>query len=374
MNATCIDTAMKYMNTMKLKVSNFLIQKTRIEKYNKTSGSKAGKKGLFGPILNRIREAGGGNSSNLKCNGDNSSKGADQLRNLTVSLMKCEANINTSCNADLPTINVTDLNLCNTAMTAFAALTKECQLKSGSSACSCWTNSTLSFSSNAVKKCDISDDNKKMTKAKKACTTAFGQCRKLEDSVSSALSACAPANTKSRAIADIKQGIKNKNAASTAVTKINATGQATSRASASVTCAVFITMINDVQPDLLRAPLLEGLETKLTKVNDATVGTCTTAQKTTLITLATSTAGKAGAIDLAIESKQSDLLISSGTTVSITAVNATLFETTTVAAGATTIAGATAAAGPTTAAGATTTKSASKRQRKIFKASKMKNW
>jgi len=206
-----------------------------------------------------------------------------------------------------------------------------------------------------------------MTAAKKACTTAFGKCRKLEDSVSSALSACAPANTKSRAIADIKQGVKNKNAASKAVTKINSTGQATSRASTSVTCTVFITIVNDVQQDLLRAPLLKGLETKLTKVNDATVGTCTAAQKTTLIALATETAGKAGAIDLAIESKQSDLLISSGSTVSITAVNATIFETTTAAAGATTIAGATTAAD-------TTTKSSAKRQRRMFKASKIQNW
>merc|ERR1712218_731725 len=82
MNETCINTAMSYMKIMKDKVSNFLRQKTRVSKYSTTSGNKAGKKGLFGPILNRIREAGGGNSSNLKCNGDNSSAGAKQLANL----------------------------------------------------------------------------------------------------------------------------------------------------------------------------------------------------------------------------------------------------------------------------------------------------
>ena len=109
MNETCINTAMKYMKIMKDRVSNFLKQKTRITKYNETSGNKAGKKGLFGPILNRIREAGGGNSSNLKCNGDNSSSGATQLKNLTSLLILCEDNINTSCNANLPVINTTSL-------------------------------------------------------------------------------------------------------------------------------------------------------------------------------------------------------------------------------------------------------------------------
>merc|ERR1712037_750853 len=80
MNETCINTAMSYMKIMKDRVSNFLRQKTRITKFQTTAGNKAGKKGLFGPILNRIREAGGGNSSNLKCNGDNSSAGATQIQ------------------------------------------------------------------------------------------------------------------------------------------------------------------------------------------------------------------------------------------------------------------------------------------------------
>merc|ERR1712123_245381 len=175
MNETCINTAMKYVKIMKDRVSNFLKQKTRITKYNETSGNKAGKKGLFAPILNRIREAGGGNSSNLKCNGDNSSAGAKQFLNLTVSLMKCEGNINKSCNGDLPKINATEHALCNTAMTAFANLTAGCIKKSGTAACTCWEGADLAFTVKAVKKCDIKEDNKKMTAAKKKCTTAFGK-------------------------------------------------------------------------------------------------------------------------------------------------------------------------------------------------------
>merc|ERR1719477_184341 len=325
MNETCINTAMSYMKIMKDKVSNFLRQKTRIGKYQTTSGNKAGKKGLFGPILNRIREAGGGNSSNLRCNGDNSGAGAKQLKNLTSLLGACEENINTSCNANLPVINTTEHDLCHTAMTAFANLTKDCQMKTGEEACTCWTNSTLEFSANAVKKCDIKDDNKKMTEAKKECTTAFGKCRKIEDSVSLALSACSPANTKSRATADIKQGLKNKAAVAKATAKINATASnSTSRAAASIACAVFITDIKSATAEILRAPLLAGTETVLLALVGVTVATCSSEDKTTLFTLSVEMDRTADTIDLNIESKQNDLLISQGATVSTIVIQATI--------------------------------------------------
>lgn len=316
MNESCINTAMTYMKIMKDRVSNFLRQKARVSKFSSTSGNKAGKKGLFGPIINRIREAGGGNSSNLKCNGANSSAGAKQMQNLTSLLSACEGDINTSCNANLPKINTTEHDLCQTAMEAFAALTKDCQKMTGSAACSCWTNSTLEFSVKAVQKCDISADNKKMTSAKKACTTAFGKCRKIEDSVSLALSACSPANTKSRATADIKQGLKNKAAKNKATAKINATATATSRAAASITCAVFITDIIAATAEILRAPLISGTETTLLMIATATVATCTSDEKTKLLTLSVEMDRTADSIDLNIESKQTDLLISEGTTVS----------------------------------------------------------
>merc|ERR1712038_1703038 len=321
MNETCINTAMSYMKIMKDKVSNFLRQKTRVSKYSTTSGNKAGKKGLFGPILNRIREAGGGNSSNLKCNGDNSGAGAKQLANLTSLLGACEENINASCNANQPSINQTEHDLCENAMTAFAALTKDCQKKTGAEACACWTNSTLETSVAVVKKCDISDDNKAMTKAKKQCTTAFGKCRKVEDSVSEALSACSPANTKSRATADIKQGLKNKAAVTKATEKINATASnSTSRQAASMTCAVFTTSVISATAEILRAPLLKGVETVLLALVSATVATCTSAEKTKLLTLSVEMDKTAVNIDLNIEHKQLDLQISQGTTVSTSAL------------------------------------------------------
>jgi hypothetical protein len=271
--------------------------------------------------LNRIREAGGGNSSNLKCNGDNSSAGAKQLANLTSLLGACEDDIHTACSESHPTINQTEHDLCEAEMASFSALTKDCQKKTGKEACACWTNSTLATRVAEVKKCDISDDNKAMTKAKKGCTTAFGKCRKVEDSVSESLSACSPANTKSRATADIKQGLKNKAAVTKATEKINATASnSTSRQAASMTCAVFTTSVISATAEILRAPLLKGVETVLLALASATVATCTSAEKTKLFTLSVEMDKTAVNIDLNIEHKQLDLQISQGTTVSTSAL------------------------------------------------------
>jgi len=236
----------------------------------------------------------------------------------------------------------------------------DCQKKTGEKACACWTNSTLATRVAEVKKCDISDDNKAMTKAKKACTNAFGKCRKVEDSVSSVLSACSPANTKSRATADIKQGLKNKAAVTSATAKINATASnSTSRQAASMTCAVFTTNIISATAEISRAPLLKGTETVLLALVSATVATCTSAEKTKLLTLSVEMDRTAVSIDLNLEHKQTDLLISQGTTVSTSAIQAIIDAE----ANATT-------AAPATMTMAMTTGSSAKRR--MFKASKVR--
>ena len=85
-SASCLATAVKYMDIVAKIIANFEKQRTRMTNQNKTGGSKAGKKGLFGPLVARITEAGGGNSSNLSCAGTTGSPGARQLANLTALL------------------------------------------------------------------------------------------------------------------------------------------------------------------------------------------------------------------------------------------------------------------------------------------------
>merc|ERR1712083_137084 len=195
------------------------------------------------------------------------------------------------------------------------------------------------------------------TAAKKKCTEAFGKCRKIEDEVSPALSACSPANTKSRATADIKQGLKNKAAVKKATAKINATAAATSRAAVTVTCAVFIVDVKAATTEILRAPLLKGTETKLLALVSVTVATCSSTEQTTLSSLSVEMTRTADAIDLNIASKQSDLQISEGTTAKISDIQAEIDAV------------------PTTAAPSPTVMTTgSSAKRRMFKASKVRGW
>jgi len=256
------------------------------------------------------------------------------MANLTAQLGACEADIHDACDNTHPNINDTEHDLCEDAMTAFGAATKACQLKTAAAACACWTNSSLASMANIVKKCDISADNKAMTKAKKNCTTAFGKCRKVEDSVSLTLSACSPANTKTRATADIKQGLKNKAAAAKASAKINETAAASNASSrhGGIPCSGFITIVKDATQEILRAPLLGALETKLLAVVSTTVITCSSTEVTTLYPLSVEMDKAGAAIDLNIASKQNDLLISQGQTASVTALQAEIDAEATTAA------------------------------------------
>merc|ERR1719220_501288 len=298
MPEACITNAMSYLKLVKKKVANFNAQKTRVERFTSVSGKKSGKKGVFGPILNRIREAGGGNSSNLKCNGDATNAGAAKLANLTAELGACEASINASCNSGLPSINMT-----------------------GADACTCWTSAELAAAKDAISGagvCDISDDNKLMTAAKKACTTAFGACRKLEDTVSPALSACSPSNSVTKLTAAITQGTKNKAAAQGLKTKV--ASAASARAAGNYSCSAFITAVTAAIAQIEAAALSSGLETLLTDLSSSTVAACSTDEKTALTATSTLIDAAVTVIEEYITEKQSALEIQTGSTIAVSTV------------------------------------------------------
>ena len=117
-------------------------------------GGKSGKKGLFGPVVRRITEHGGGNTSNLTCNGKKNS-GAAQLTNLTETLLKCETDIEKACDPkNLPAPNKTEVDECNDAIKVFKVKTTACIKKSGSEACTCWDDKAIETASSTIKKCD----------------------------------------------------------------------------------------------------------------------------------------------------------------------------------------------------------------------------
>ena len=104
--------------------------------------------------MRRITENGGGNSSNLTCNGQKNS-GAAQLTNLTETLLKCEVEIKKNCDpSNLPQPNMTEVTICNAAITIFKNKTGECLKKTGSAACTCWDDTTIASAATTIKTCD----------------------------------------------------------------------------------------------------------------------------------------------------------------------------------------------------------------------------
>ena len=144
-------------------------------------------------------------------------------------------------------------------------------------------------------------------------------------------------------------------------TKINAAENVATRSAASLTCSAFIVMVREAAQDMIRAPLLESTETKINLLVEATVATCSVDEKTRLLAASVEVDMAADAIDLNIDSKQADLLISTGTTVSISAVNATITSKSSTTSS-------------TTLSPVTTTRATQRRGRKMFKAAKMKMW
>merc|ERR1712012_1155217 len=95
-NEPCIDNAVTYMKQLKLAVKNFGKQYNRILTNAKQSSGKSSKNNDFAPYLVKLRETGGGNASNMTCNGQKN-QGAINLETLYNNLATCEKIINATC-------------------------------------------------------------------------------------------------------------------------------------------------------------------------------------------------------------------------------------------------------------------------------------
>ena len=92
----CVAMAVGYMKKNDM-VRNFEAQKKRLERFVKQANSKANKSADFAPLIVKLTALGGGNSSNLLCNGNGTNSGAVLLKNLTTGLGKCNASITAEC-------------------------------------------------------------------------------------------------------------------------------------------------------------------------------------------------------------------------------------------------------------------------------------
>merc|ERR1712109_424731 len=207
MNATCIDNAVTYMKQLKLAVKNFGKQYNRISTNAKQSSGKSSKYDEFAPYLIKLRETGGGNASNLTCNGEKN-QGATNLKTLYDNLATCETIINSTCNTGMPDVNMTFLDACKATMDNFTAKANEAIKLTGADACLIWESAELAEMSTMLKGCSIKSLESEQTAAKKACTGNFSYCRQEEDKVSKIVSACSASNSADKVAAAVAQGVK----------------------------------------------------------------------------------------------------------------------------------------------------------------------
>ena len=172
-STTCMSNINKYMKMLSGRVKNFGKQKARVATSMKQAAGKANKMEIFKPLIAQIRSAGGGNASELKCNGDSSSPGAEQLNTLTAQLTACEADINQTCTADLPEVNQTMIDSCAMYMEAFENITTEAIAEAGAASCVLWEAQELADAAADLAGCDLSTLNAEFTTAKKECTKAL---------------------------------------------------------------------------------------------------------------------------------------------------------------------------------------------------------
>merc|ERR1711892_643114 len=328
---TCFTTAISYMKIWKDNVANFEKQQNRMTKQNKTGGSKSGKKGLFAPIVQRLIEAGGGNRSNLSCNGNYTNAGANQLTNLTKVLHGCEIKINASCNpANFPKPNITLVNECSKLVTTFKDMASFCLNRTTvSAACSCWTNSTLNKTAIALKNCKISESSKAITKQLRLCTGNFSICRKFEDDTITAIFACGKSTTK--LVAKAKSLTTNKNDMTTAKDKMNTLSGSSSsgkqvRATATK-CSEIISKSKQITTLASDSPTSDKISTLSKEISGASV-TCTETEKTSLKTEVTSMTSSIAVLTVALETVQTNLQAITGSTASSSVIAASSDDST----------------------------------------------
>ena len=152
---------------------------------------KRQKSKLFVPCLTEILAVGGGDRTNLTCLGELHTEETRQLKSLADSLGSCEKNIEMSCGGrDLQRINMTEVEVCKTAMSEFKTKVQSCMNKSGCEACRCWHSPKLSSSVQIIKSCSLSKAAKLTAVDNKYCRANFSACRKYEDASIGAIAAC----------------------------------------------------------------------------------------------------------------------------------------------------------------------------------------
>merc|ERR1711963_617378 len=326
LSTTCVDTAVAAMKLLKDKVDNFEKQEKRISKKSNIGSKKSAKKDVFGPTLQRLSDAAGGNLSAPVCAGNASSPGAAQMLNLSMTLQTCDDDIFAACDtSNLPTPNDTKVAECKAAIATFKNYTDTCTALDGVAACDCWTPSAAVTAATAeIKACDLSSNNTAVVTAVKACKAAFGKCRKYEDDVGDIIFSCEQnADTlklKLKALSD------NSDKVGQVATKVDALVNATRRNFVSgrsakakrdaSTAAGFISICTQINTWVVENPYYYQISSYATTIISVTAPVFTAADLTALSVVNTALQVSVTTLTVAVTTLQSTILELTGETVS----------------------------------------------------------
>jgi len=321
-NETCITDILAMYAVYANQMKNFEKQFKRIRAKNKTANNKGGKKGAFNKALERLVEQGGGNKSNLTCQGSSTNEGAKQLKNLTDFLTNCSTLIKDACNITVPG-NMTEMMQCETDVKAFGGAFDKCKKLSGEEACSCFGNDTLQDMGNKTKKCNLANESKAMVEADKKCKQAYGECRKYQEEIIGAVSSCSKSTDKlkekAKALTENSKNLDNaKKAVSALTTRRRQAAHQRGRRAAPTDCAGMITVATLVITIISENPASPQVSVYCLEIVAATGITCTDAEKTSLKGVETSMEEAAEKIKEATEAVFEDLENQTGTTPSST--------------------------------------------------------
>merc|ERR1712088_720200 len=326
LSTTCVDTAVAAMKLLKDKVDSFEKQEKRISKKSNSGSKKSAKKDVFGPTLQRLSDAAGGNLSAPVCAGNASSPGAAQMLNLSMTLQTCDDDIFAACDtSNLPTPNDTKVAGCKAAIATFKNYTDTRTALDGAAACDCWTPSAAVTAATAeIKACDLSSNNTAVVTAVKACKAAFGKCRKYEDDVGDIIFSCEQnADTlklKLKALSD------NSDKVGQVATKVDALVNATRRNFASgrsamakrdaSTAAGFISICTQINTWVTENPYYYQISSYATTIITVTAPVFTAADLTALSTVNTALQVSVTTLTVAVSTMQATILELTGETVS----------------------------------------------------------
>merc|ERR1711899_711306 len=369
LSETCVDNAVKYHKLVNEKVRNFEAQKKRAERFRKQLGNKGAKNADFDHVIDKLVKAGGGNASNLTCNGKNN-KGSELLMNLTAELGMCNMSIQDACTVEpVPASNQTFLEACAKTMDDFKTRVEEAtrvsstETVAGSESCALWDHANMTLLTDSMKGCiTLLQEEGNLAKAtNRACKKQFTDCRGKMEDVGNAIAGCSPANSEDKVKAAIEAGKANKEAAEMVGKKIDEELMKNATTRAQLNCSDFADQVSTVFIKLEHQPLLATLLADMNSLANATVAACDSAAQSKLTSSKDELALALTAIGHALEHKAELLLQSTGEVYDIGTSNTTANVTapapspgaTTVAAIEVTVAGTTIAA-PMTSAGAAT--------------------